>query len=548
MICVYDWTKQNDYNNTFGAAVLAPGSCITRQIGGGGYTLKMTHPVDKEGKYKLLVNGNIIKAPVPEEEIENAYAGRDMWIYYTAGETALRDDPSEPRSVSYDEWNGSNIYVVGSKVTFSRKNWQCSYFDDSSGQRFIPPDDSPWWREIPGKTGGGTVVASLPAGTKLIWISGAYEDTWWKMCTFGGVEGWIKQSDLTGEEHREQQSIQPIRITEQLFRIKHITDQTEHEISIEAEHVSYDANGALIRKAEITNANPATAIWMMQEGMYEPYTDGQICTNMADTDAGTYNQTIKGKSLIWALLDPSSGIVAKFDAALKRNNWDIYILKKLDTDRGFYIRYGVNAKGIHWDRDASEVITRIVPVAKDENGNDFYLENLYVDSTLINAYPKIRMQQLNVSGQVGKDDGSGTDTAWTEATLRAEMAAKAQEKFDNEKVDQEKVTVTVDLIMLGDTAEYPEVKRLEQVAMYDIVHAVNSRIGLDVVLRVTEIECDAIRKRITGIKMSNIPGNARRSVAGYMMTDQSVTGEKIANQTMAEIVDAAADRAIRILG
>lgn len=546
MICVYDWTQQNDYN-TFGAAVLNPGSGIIRQIGGGGYTLKMTHPVDREGKYKLLVNGNIIKAPVPEEEIENAYAGRDMWIYYTAGETALKDDPSDPRSVSYDEWNGSNIYVVGSKVTFSRKNWQCSYFDDSSGQRFIPPDDSPWWREIPGKTGGGTVVASLPAGTKLIWISGAYEDTWWKMCTFGGVEGWIKQSDLTGEEHREQQSIQPIRITEQLFRIKHITDQTEHEISIEAEHVSYDANGALIQKAEITKANPAKAIWMMQEGMYEPYTDGQICTNLADTEAGTYSQTIKGKSLIWALLDPSSGIVAKFDAALKRNNWDIYILKKLDTDRGFYIRYGVNAKGIHWDRDASEVVTRIAPVARDENGNDFYLENLYVDSPLINAYPKIRMQQLNVSGQVGKDDGSGTDTAWTEATLRAEMAAKAQEKFDNEKVDQEKVTVTVDFIMLGDTAEYPEVKRLEQVAMYDIVHAVNSRIGLDVTLRVTEIEWDAIRKRITGLKLSNIPGNARRSVAGYMMTDQSVTGEKIANQTMAEIVDAAADRAIRIL-
>lgn len=546
MICVYDWTQQNDYN-TFGAAVLNPSSCITRQIGGGGYTLKMTHPVDREGKYKLLVNGNIIKAPVPEEEIESAYAGRDMWIYYTAGETALRDDPSEPHDVNYNAWDATTDYVVGSRVTYYGKAYRCTYFDMSSGQRNVPPNNSPWWKQIPGKTGGGTVVASLPAGTKLIWISGQYTDTWWKMSTFGGVEGWIKQSDLTGEEHKEQQSIQPIRITEQLFRIKHITDQTEHEISIEAEHVSYDANGALIRQAEITKASPATAIWMMQEGMYEPYTDGQICTNLADTDAGTYSQTIKGKSLIWALLDPSSGIVAKFDAALKRNNWDIYILKKLDTDRGFNIRYGVNAKGIHWDRDESEVITRIVPVARDENGNDFYLEDIYVDSPLINAYPKIRMQQLNVSGQVGKDDGSGTDTAWTEATLRAEMAAKAQEKFDNEKVDQEKVTVTVDFIMLGDTAEYPEVKRLEQVAMYDIVHAVNSRIGLDVALRVTEIEWDAIRKRITGIKLSNIPGNARRSVAGYMMTDQSVTGEKIANQTMAEIVDAAADRAIRIL-
>jgi len=547
VICVYDWTQQNDYN-TFGAAVLNPSSCVTRQIGGGGYTLKMTHPVDREGKYKLLVNGNIIKAPVPEEEIENAYAGRDMWIYYTAGETALRDDPSEPRSVSYDEWNGSNIYVVGSKATFSRKNWQCIYFDDSSGQRFIPPDDSPWWKEIPGKTGGGTVVASLPAGTKLIWVSGSYSDTWWKMCTLGGVEGWIKQSDLTGEEHREQDEIQPVRITEQLFRIKRITDQTEHEISLEAEHVSYDANGLLIQKAEIAKATPATAIWMMQEGLYEPYEDGTISTNLTDTDSGTYTQTIKGKSLIWALLDPSSGIVAKFDAALKRNNWDIYVLKKQNTDRGFYIRYGVNAKGIHWDRDAKDVVTRIIPVAKDENGNDFYLTNLYVDSPLISAYPRIRMQQLSVNGQVGKDDGSGTDTPWTESTLRAEMEAKAQEKYDNEHVDQEKVEVTVDFLMLGYTEEYREVRRLEQVAMYDIVHAVNPRVGLDAALRVVEIEWDAIRKRITGIKLSNIADQARKSVAGYMMTDQSVTEDKIAMQTMTDIVEAAADRAIRILG
>lgn len=555
VICVYDWQSEPDYT-TLGSAVLIPTSCRTRQTAGGGYTLDMQHPMDPEGRWRFLVPGNIVKVPVPEEEIENAYAGTEMWVYRTAGQTVLRDAPQDPQTISCPDWapaSSSTTYHVGSKVGLTvspgvRKNYRCVYWDGTSAYMQMPPNQCNWWVEIPTKTPGGAVVATLPADSKLIWISGAYADTWWKMSTFGGIEGWIKQSDLTGEEHREQEDIEATVIKEQLFRIKKVTVENADSVTVSAEHVSYDAAGLMIQNAEIAKMSPAMAIGLIEEALFEPYTAGMICTNLTDTDAGTYTQTIKAKNLIWALMDPSAGVVGTFNAALKRNNWDIYILKKQDIDRGYTIRYGTNAKGIQWNRDHSELVTRIIPVAKDEQGKELYLPEMYVDSPLIDDYPVIRMEVLQVQGQVGKDDGTGTDTTWTEAALYDEMRAKAQERFDNERTDLEKVEVSVDLVMLGDTADYPELKALEQVCMYDIVHAVNSRTGMNVELRVTEIEWDAILERIVGVKLSNEATRPGNSVSGYMLQPGSVGWSTLSRQCMADIVNAAADAAISILG
>ena len=544
MICVYSGFEQD--LTTLGEAVLCPTSCTTYQVAGGSYDLTMVHPIDPDGKWRFLLEYNIIKCPVQEETIENAYSGTEMWVYYTAGATARRQTAQDPQTISYDPW--SPDMGVGDKATYNGKNYQCTYFDPASSVRYVTPDQSPWWKGIAGSTTGGTVVASLPAGTKLIWISGSYSDTWWEMSTFGGVTGYIKQEDLTGEEHRTQEDIQPVTIRDQLFRIKKVTiDNSAMTVSVEAQHVSYDANGMLVQKAEIALATPALALQLIQDGLSTPYESGSISTNLTTDEDGTYTQTIKNKSLISCILDPSNGIVHTFDAAYKRNNWDLYILKKLDTDRGFAIRYGINAKGITWVRDRSDVITQVIPIAKTADGDDLYLPEIFVESEDADQFPIPQMKILKVDGQVGKDDGTGSDTVWTEAALLDEMRAKAAEQFTVNYADVKKVEVTVDFVMLGDTEEYPEVKRLERAILYDIVKVYDPRIGRDLNLRVTEIQWDAIKERITGLKLSNIPGSAGQSISGYMILNDSVTARSLSGQTMTEIVSAAADRAVQIL-
>lgn len=548
MISVFDGMASRDYTK-IGDCVLTPESCRLHQVAGGAYDLTMLHTVDPGGKWRWLVEGNIIKAPVQEEILENAYSGRELWIYETTGACVLRDDPSEPQSVNYLEWSDQTDYTKGSCVTYYGKAYRCTYFDPSSGQRFVPPNNSPWWVEIANTTGGGTVVANLAAGTEVIWVSGQYSDEWWEVAAYnGGVTGWIKQAQLTNERHQTPEEIQPVVIHEQLFRIRQVTGDTDGmSIKVEAEHVSYDAAGLLVQKADISRAVPATAIALVLDGLYVPYEAGNVYTNMTTDANGVYNQTIKGKSLINALLDPDAGIVPTFDAELRRNNWDLYVMQKTDVDRGFRLMYGKNLKGVNWTRSDQNLITRIVPVAKNEAGEELYLDDVYVDSSHISEYPVIRMEQLTVKGQVGKDDGSGTDTVWTEAALKDEMTAKAQERYSVDRCDIPTMELTVDFEALGDTAEFAQYKALDKALLYDIVHVKEPRVGIDVELRVTEVEWDAVRCVVTGLKLSTIHRADAVSVAGYAVRNATLTTGKIDNQALTEIIDAAADRAVQIL-
>ncbi|MBO7711492.1 MAG: hypothetical protein J6S83_13565, partial [Lachnospiraceae bacterium] len=186
-------------------------------------------------------------------------------------------------------------------------------------------------------------------------------------------------------------------------------------------------------------------------------------------------------------------------------------------------------------------------VAKDEAGADLYLPEEYVDSEYISNYPVIYMETLNVKGQVGKDDGSGTDTNWTEETLLEEMRTKAGERFSVDKVDIPVTEVTVQLERLGNTAEYSWMKGLEELVLYDIVEVEDPDIGLDINLTVSEIEYDCVKKKITGLKLSNNIYDANKTVAGFNILNGCLTENKLAGGVKDGLVADAVDQVLSII-
>ena len=159
MIHLYDPGHANFQNN--GDVVLTPISGSHKQVAGGSYDLTLVHPIDPEGKWAHLVPDAIIKAPVPRETIENAFSGMDVDVYRTNQTAALRSGPHEPTTITYGSWSSGTTYSPGAKVTYNNKNYQCTYFDESSGYIMVPPPNSPWWREIARMTSGDPVLVNL---------------------------------------------------------------------------------------------------------------------------------------------------------------------------------------------------------------------------------------------------------------------------------------------------------------------------------------------------------------------------------------------------
>lgn len=530
MICVFEPLAGNYTGN--GAATLVPVSGSVRQVAGGEYSFSMTHPIDPWGKWEHLKREAIVRLPVPKEIISNSFTGIEADIYAVSTETVMRSDTVEPTTITYTTWSINTAYQAGDKVTYAGKNYKCVYWDGQSEYSTWPPTaNHTWWETIARETSGAPVLMNLPVGTKLYYVSDAGSG-WYKMSTYYGLEGYVKSSYLTFDHHSTQTENQPRTITEQLFRIKEVDiDRDRGIVNVSGVHVSYDLKGNMVRDLTIGKASPAMAIGLMTEALMMDY-PGMIATDMTSTSAGTFSGSFKRQSAMHCLADPDSGIAQAFKAKLTRDNWDFFVMEDTETDRGYRIAYAKNANGIQWKEKTDSLITRVVPVAKAADGSDLFLPETWIDSTHIGDYPVIYIEQLKVNGQVGKDDGTNTDTVWTEASLLDEMRAKAGERYSIDRVDMPVTEVTVQLEQLDGTVEYAWLKNLFMVNLYDIVKVSDAEAGKSATVKVTEIEFDIVKLKITGIKLSNIQANVSRSVTGYNVTNNSIGIEKLKDEVM----------------
>jgi len=550
VICAYDIGNSNFTNN--GDVILTPTKCSIKNIAAGQYDLTMEHPIDPDGKWAHLQPEAIVKAPIPAELIENAYAGLEVDVYKTTEKAALREGPSEPSAIIYSSWVAGTSYAVGAKVTSAGQNYQLNSAL-TGNEIYTPPGSSGKWAKIANRTTGSPVLVMNKNGADLYYVSGP-DDGWYKMSTPYGLEGYIKSSQVEYDRHLTPSETHDRLVTEQLFRIKKVTVDTKGmTVSVTAEHVSYDLSGVLMETVNIVRQPPAQSISWIENAFMIDY-PGTIASNIVESEDRLYTAEMSGKNGMYALLDPDKGVVAQFEAAFRRDNWDLFVMEKTNTDQGFRIRYGNNLLGVNWKISSDQLITRIVPVAKDEDGGDLYLmdeeeedpdyDYIWIDSQYINNYPVIRMERLKVDGQVGKDDGTETDTMWTKAALREEMAKQAEARFTVDKVDQLRHEITIDFVRLGDTDEYKQFKDLQRVRLYDTVIAVDPRIDLSVSVQVTEIEFDAINERVTALKLSNIEAYNLRNTAGFNVLNNSITGEKLTDEAGKAIVGTVKDDAV----
>lgn len=546
MICVYDPLAASYTGN--GAAVLMPTSASVKQVAGGEYSFTMEHPMDPWGKWTKLKREAIVRLPVPEEVIENSFTGVEADVYVTTGTAYLRADASEPTTINYSTWSQYNTYSVGSKVTSNNKNYECEYWDGNSILRANSPGSNPdWWKEIPRETVGSAILVTLAAGAELYFVED-YNTSWYKMSTPYGVVGYIKKNQVQYDHHSTPSENQPRVITEQLFRIRDVSVNRDNgTVSVSGVHVSYDLNGNLVGELQFGQATAAMAVGQVAENLEMSY-PGIIATNITDSGDTTFSGTFTRKGGLYCMTDPDSGIVSTFSAKFKRDNWDLFVMDNSSpVDRGYRIRYGKNANGIQWRVRTDSLVTRVMPVAKDSKGNDLYLPEKWVDSTHISDYPVVYMEALSVKGQVGKDDGSGTNTKWTEENLLAEMRKKAGDRFSVDRADVPTTEVTVQLAALEDTAEYAWLKGLLRLTLYDVVQAVDDDLNQSETLKVTEIEYDAVAERIKGVKLSSVIGGVARTVTGYNVTNGSIGAEKLKGDVLRSTAEDAAEQAVVVV-
>ena len=490
MITIYSPTE-TDFSS-LGLGALMPIECEIEEQAGGLYELRMTHPMDEAGKWLYIQNGCIIRAPAPVRESPLA-------------QTPDAGDEVEPTQ------------------TVTRKIYKVS--TPRGGRLHLRAKAST----------SAKILSKYKPGTEVVRLSTS--GSWSKVIVRkSGATGWMwsaylayvrdETETINGDNPSPERVIYPVQSRDQLFRIVSVErDAVNMEVVVTARHIFYDLMGNVVNgdyEPEKVAANEAvTQIFSKALNAHE-FTVRCTATGQV---SGEYTR----KSIVEALLDPDEGVVSQAEARLIRDNFDLWIMPDEERDTGVVIRHRKNVLGAVMTIDASNIVTRIIPVGQTKDGKPLLLSGTtYVDSPNIGLYPTILAQAIEYDVKVGDEGISNVTQA------RNKLRQLAQEDFSANAVDMPNVEMEIDFVALDETEEYRQYADMEAVHLYDTVRVIAPNAGINAAIRVTGYTWDAIGKCYNKVTLGKIT-DIETTVYSYEIPNGGITSSKIAHAAIGEV-------------
>jgi len=473
--------------------------------------------------------GMILRCTVPKQEVGAITLGTVSYWQVNAANVPLYGEVPTLRRIYYSPWRFSQasstqaIYSVGDKCTYANQNYECVAYDASSPLVQVPPSSSSWWTEISNTVGKpGKTLATLNSGD-MVFKTGDFNDTYMKASDMAGHEGFIQIAKCTDMSQTEERIIPAQTIEEQSFYITEIQKSTDgKQLSLHAEHVSYELGRIILGDCNLVRVNPATAVMLIKGAMKEPY-GGEIYTNLTE-------ETVSGdwswKNAQNAILDPKAGLLQATSGHMIRNDLDVFLLKSEEPDPRYKVTYGTNMQAVDWDGSVADMVTRIYPTAQTEDGNTLLLPEEHIDT--VRTVPFVRPEVLNTGLKVGTEEeqSDGTKIKLDQETVFARMREAAANRFNIDECDTAEITLEVDWIHLPDTEEYAPYAALRNAAPGEWVQVDNGPLGISEVIQLTGYTFDPILCRYEKCKFGK--NKVKSTVASHDIKSGAVTGKALA--------------------
>lgn len=478
MICVYE-SNCTDFSNN-GLGVVKAQSCTVTETLNGEYEVTLVHPLDEYGQWERLVEGRILRVPVPsgmtpkvKMEAQRSSAGTAIYRIDTSNGTTpggtlrLRAKPSTSASVIKSYKNNSEVVLI------SQTNAS--------------------WYEVTTPDGNRGYMSSQ----YLVYVR---------------TEGSI--SAAAGEV------VEAKLLRDQPFRIYRVVPDLE-KVTVYARHLFYDLMDNMIKKvAPSSSEHGASVVQAISSGCLSQHG----FSFHSDLTSTSDDMEILNMNPVDALLG-DEGVIDKYGGELARDWWDVYLVNRVGSDTDITLRQGKNLTAVSYDIDETDVVTRIMPTGEDKDGEVLYLPETFVDSPHVNDYPNVKWYHLEVSDAKESDSG---DAPKSKSQCYTEMRQAAQTEFDN-GCDLPTVTLTVNFLNAADVVEFQQYHSLQDIFLGDTVRVIASRIGVSVSMRMTQYTYDCLTEKYTSMTLGTAADTpAGNTISRGQLASGSITGSKLA--------------------
>ena len=293
MICVYP-ADCTDFS-TNGNGTLSPLSANVTETLNGEYELQLVHPIDEAGKWQRLVEGCILRAPVPAAMTPRVNfsapgddSGAEIWRVNTdfsgaetrKGTLRLRSGPGTKYKILASYKHGSMVQVVA-------------------------------------KTNGSWYEVTAPDG-KHGYMSTTY-------LVFDHREGSASQAVSSTVEERQ--------LRDQPFRIYRVVPELD-KITVYARHIFYDLLDNMIQSYKpSSSAVGASVVQTVSSSCLSEHD----FTFFSDLDGTAEEVEFVNVNPVDALLG-EGGVVEKYKGELTRDWFDVFVVKRVGQDSNVQIR------------------------------------------------------------------------------------------------------------------------------------------------------------------------------------------------------------------
>lgn len=493
MIRIFEWDANrgntadevNASYTTNGLGLLSPTKCTVSETLNGEYELVMEHPQDELGKWKRIQRNRIIVAPVP-----------------SAPHPIMRADRSGYNTTKCQFRRLANLN--GAQRLRSRPNLESDLFSTE----YEPGTE---FRVLSESTDDGVIEYATGTDHHLL----DAESGWVFVRPANGTSGYIQDRYLRYSRTTDsgppsagdistdivipslQDDSTRYTIKDQAFRIYKI-EKMLNSILVYARHISYDFGESYI---PYVNISPEL------DGAWNPISQGLFYvfdTNLfiekssklkwgLNSNINSSGRTVPTewkyeRKTLTEILFGEDGFVGLFGGEVCRDNNDVYWLESIGRHRGVYVRSGKNMTGITFTEDWSEVVNRIMPIGKNNDGDTLYLNGkneitetsskLYVTKQSIDEVPFYRTALLEDA----------------ECNTVSKLQAAADAEF-SKGCDQPKITASVQFELLGESEEYAQYHKLQGIFLGDTVYAKSSMANIDVPIKMTQYTYNCLTQR-----------------------------------------------------
>ena len=240
------------------------------------------------------------------------------------------------------------------------------------------------------------------------------------------------------------------------------------------------------------------------------------------------------KNPVEAILTEENSIINLYKGELLRDKFKIVFNDSIGKDNNVIIEYRKNLLGLEKDEDISQVVTRVIPTGLTAKDSIIMLDEVYVDSSLINNYINPVVKEIHYSDL--KEDA---EKGITIEKVKEQLKVRALELFSKEHIDLPKVNYKINFLDLSLTEEYKDFKALEKVKLADVVTVRHKDLKIDVKRKVIKYKWDSLTKSYIEIELGDLESTLSNDIGN--INSKINTIEKN-NKNVVEMANSAIDK------